>query len=199
MPSINDAWRAVRSFMAGARRSRPSAPDNQGHGNNSSVHWYSDAPDTVHSVGSRLVESYERIREQLLEAQRKSDLARQDAMRRDRRARRRALTLLLKLMSPEQREEFRVSRHFHVTGGSSRHRYRIRVDKIANIDVLGDDGKVKYRLCVLPAGSVPVYDVMAAQLLHLQDPATEERLLRQANALPALAEDHLYSRTAWTV
>jgi hypothetical protein len=65
---------------------------------------------------------------------------------------------------------------------------------IANIDVLGDDGKVEYRLCVTPTGGVPMYDVMAAQLLHLQDCATEEKLLRQANIHPAIPKNRACSR-----
>lgn len=117
-----------------------------------------------------------------------------EAMRKKtRRAERRALLLLMRLLKPEQRQEFRVSGHFHVTGGSSGDRYRIRVGMIANIDVLRDDGMVNHRLCVHPIGGVPVYDVMAAQMLHLQDPSTEERFLRQANICPARQEDRGFS------
>jgi hypothetical protein len=136
---------------------------------------------------------------QQVEAQRNLELAAQKAMRKDRRAERKALSLLMSLLNPEQRQEFRECRRFHVTGGSSHNRYRIRVGMIANIDVLDDDGKVKYRLCVTPAGGVPVYDVMAAQLLHLQDCVTEEQLLRQANVHPAIPEDRACSRLGWIV
>jgi len=141
---------------------------------------------------------YRFVQEQL-EAQRNLELATQKAMRKDRRAERKALSLLMSLLNPEQRRDFRECRHFYVTGGSSRERYRIRVGMIANIDVLGNDGKVKYRLCVTPTGGVPVYDVMAAQLLHLQDSVTEEQLLRQANVHPAVPEDRVCSRLAWIV
>lgn len=121
----------------------------------------------------------------------------QEALRKERRARRRSLVLLLKLMNHDQRQEFRKCRYFHVTGAASGERYRIRTDLIANIDVLRDDGGVKYRLCVGPTG-VPVYDVMAAQLLHLQDASTEQRFLQQANILSALSEEHGYFRTMWS-
>jgi hypothetical protein len=40
---------------------------------------------------------------------------------------------------------------------------------------------------------------MAAQLLHLQDWATEEKLLRQANVHPAIPEDRASSRLPWIV
>jgi hypothetical protein len=107
--------------------------------------------------------------------------ARQEAMRKERRAQRRSLVLMVKLLTPEQRREFRMSQHFHVTGGSTGCIYRIRTGRTANIDVLREDGRLRYRLCVVPVGGVPVYDVMAAQMLHLQDPHTEETLLMTAN------------------
>jgi hypothetical protein len=110
-----------------------------------------------------------------------SALIREEAMRKERRAHRRSLILLVKLLTPEQREEFRCTHQFHVTGGSTGCRYRIRTGRTANIDVLRDDGRLRYRICVVPVGGVPVYDVMAAQMLHLQDPTTEEALLMTAN------------------
>ena len=115
-----------------------------------------------------------------------------EATREEPRANRRALGLLLKLLNSEQREEFRKCGHFHVIGGKSHAHYRIRPDRVANIDVLGDDGTVLYRLCVAPAGAVPVYDVMAAQMLHLQDATAEERFLQMANVFYRMG-----SRPAW--
>ena len=108
-----------------------------------------------------------------------------ESVRRARAAKRRALGLLVRLLTPAQRTEFRHALHFHVMGGSTGERYRIRVESIANIDVLSEDGQVKYRLCVQPAEEVPIYDAMASQLLHLQDPVAEMRLLQQANVVPA--------------
>ncbi len=120
-----------------------------------------------------------------------------EAMRKERRANRRALVLLLKLLNPLQRQEFRNTGFIHAVGGNSGTRYRIRPDTIANIDVLCDDGRVKYRLCITPTGGVPMYDVMAAQMLHLQDPATEPKLLRMANIHPARREDLGLSVFEW--
>jgi hypothetical protein len=82
-----------------------------------------------------------------------------------------------------------------VVGGSSGDLYRIRSGTIANIDVLRNESKVKWRLCVHPKG-VPMYDVMAAQLLHLQDPLTEKRFLRHANVIAPFAQDWPPSRSA---
>ncbi|MGH7461883.1 MAG: hypothetical protein ACREMA_12785, partial [Longimicrobiales bacterium] len=62
---------------------------------------------------------------------------------------------------------------------------------------LGFNDSVMYRLCAHPAGDIPVYDVMAAQMLHLQDAATEQRFLQHANVHPALSEEGLRARAAW--
>jgi hypothetical protein len=118
-------------------------------------------------------------------------------IRNDRRAKRRALGLLMGLLNEEQRQEFCAYRHFHVIGGLSGNRYRIRIAAFANIDVLGFNDSVMYRLCAHPAGDIPVYDVMGAQLLHLQDAATEQRFLQHANVHPALSEEGFRARSAW--
>lgn len=136
---------------------------------------------------------WERIRRGLEDPQQRRERARRDAMWLERRAIRRSLTLLMKQMNPHQRRDFRELRYFYVIGGSSGDRYRIRVGTIANIDVMGEQGIVRHRLCARPADDVPVYDVMAAQLLHLQDAATEPRFLLHANVQPTLPED----RTAY--
>jgi hypothetical protein len=195
MPSLNGAWRTIRRFIIGA--DIPVAVEPETGRTTDNVHWRNDAPEAVHAGSNRLHGLYERVREQVLEPQRSSELLRQEEMRKDRRAKRNALTLLMKLLNPEQRQEFRDSRHFHVTGGSTGNRYRIRAATFANIDVLCANGRVKHRLCAHPTGDVPVYDVMAAQLLHLQDPATEHRFLQRANVHPALSEDRVGSRSAW--
>jgi hypothetical protein len=96
-------------------------------------------------------------------------------------AEKRSLSLLLNLLSDEQRVEFQSHGYFHVTGGSSGERYRIRRDSAVNIDVLGKDGSARIYLCGRPIGNLPMYDVMAAQLLYLQDRESETRFLEQAN------------------
>lgn len=87
---------------------------------------------------------------------------------------------MLSLLNQEQLHEFQTYGYFHVTGGSSGHTYRIRVDTAVNIDVLGENGAVRYHLCARPVGDIPMYDVMAGQLLYLQDAASETRFLDQA-------------------
>ena len=95
-------------------------------------------------------------------------------------AEKRALSLLLNLLNQEQRHEFQSDGYFRVTGGSSGDRYRIRSDSTVNIDVLRADGTVRYHLCGRPTGDIPMYDVMAGQLLYLQNAGTETRFLAQA-------------------
>lgn len=95
-------------------------------------------------------------------------------------ATKKAYSLLLDLLSEEQRLEFQSRGFFYVTGGNSGDRYRIRLDSAVNIDVLGTDGTVRHHLCARPTGNIPMYDVMAAQLLYLQDRASEAYFLDQA-------------------
>lgn len=138
----------------------------------------------------RLYRLREKAREQWLKIGQARALAEQEAERERKaakRSERRALVLLARQLNEEQRREFRAFRHFHVTGGYSGDRYRIRPDKAANIDVLHMDGRTKHRLCAGPVG-VPVYAMMAGQLLYLQDPASERLFLRRANIHPNPAE-----------
>lgn len=95
-------------------------------------------------------------------------------------AEQRALSLLCTLLSPEQYDEFERFGYFHVTGGRSGARYRIRRNSGVNVDVLGSDGNVEYHLCARPAGDIPMADVMAGQLLFLQDRDAEPRFLEHA-------------------
>lgn len=95
-------------------------------------------------------------------------------------AEQKALSLMLSLLSREQRDEFDKVGYFHVTGGSSGDRYRIRRNSGVNVDVLGKDGHVEFHLCARPCGDIPMYDVMAGQLLFLQDRDAEAHFLQHA-------------------
>lgn len=95
-------------------------------------------------------------------------------------AEQKALSLMLSLLSREQRDEFDKFGYFHVTGGSSGDRYRIRRNSGVNVDVLGKDGHVEFHLCARPCGDIPMYDVMAGQLLFLQDRDAEAHFLQHA-------------------
>jgi len=192
MPDVNGAWRIIRRCLVRTTVS----PDTVRTPHD--IHRAAlGATHAAHAGSSRLRAFCDWIKREFLNRQRHSDLLARERIRNDRRAKRRALGLLMGLLSDEQRQEFCAYRHFHVVGGLSGNRYRIRVAAFANIDVLGFNESVMYRLCAHPAGDIPVYDVMAAQLLHLQDAATEQRFLQHANVHPALSEDGLRTRTAW--
>lgn len=189
MDGLNRAWQGICRFVL--HRGENGAAGNDAAGANRPARR--TASRNSHPGRRWLKLLWERIRRGLEDPQQRRERARRDAMWQERRAIRRSLTLLMKQMNAQQRREFREHRYFYVTGGSSGDRYRIRVGTIANIDVMGAEGIVRHRLCARPADDVPVYDVMAAQLLHLQDAATEPRFLLHANVQPTLPED----RTAY--
>jgi len=192
VPAVNGVWRNIRRWLARVTASSDTVRTPH------DVHRSAvGATHTAHAGRSRLRVFCNWVKTEFLTRQRHSELLAPERIRNDRRAKRRALGLLMGLLNDEQRQEFCTYRHFHVVGGLSGNRYRIRVAAFANIDVLGFNESVMYRLCAHPAGDIPVYDVMAAQMLHLQDAATEQRFLQHANVHPALSEDGLRTRTAW--
>lgn len=188
MAGLVEEWRSICRFLSGGRMTTPAGSDDA----NASAAPPASLLTLMRDLGGTLRRWPRPARPRVRAAEASSVPLWLEATREEPRANRRALGLLLKLLNPEQREEFRQSGHFHVVGGKSHAHYRIRPDRVANIDVLGDDGTVLYRLCVAPAGAVPVYDVMAAQMLHLQDPTAEERFLQMANVFYRMG-----SRPAW--
>lgn len=147
-------------------------------------------PQLLRAIGSRFGRLHALGIEWLKESRRSPVRAAQEAMRNKRRAERRARLLLLSLLTAEQREEFLTQGYFHVVGGATRDRYRIRSDSTVNIDVFGHGGIITHSLCARPNGDIPICDVMAGQLLHLQDQCTETRFLARANrhyTLPVFA------------
>lgn len=170
MHGLGRAWRALRHFLFSSRgwRRASSLDDLCEHARE--------------QVAAALQRNEQRMSEQTLELHH---------------AKGRALGLLISLLSPDQYQEFQLCRHFHVIGGSTGTRYRIRVASFANIDVLDSVGKPMYRLCALPAGNIPVYDVMAAQMLFLQNSTTEEYFLQKAKVYTALTEVRTPSKASW--
>lgn len=180
MPALASALRAIRRFFGTAGEENTAAGGVPGRDE------------------GRLHGFYRWARDQVLDARRHNEELMRDERRSVRRAQRRSLTLLIRLQTPQQREEFRVTRQFHVTGGRTGTRYRIRAATLVNIDVLDNDGTVMHRLCAHPTGDVPLYDVLAAQMLHLQDPATELRFLQQAYVHSALPDSRVRAGNIWT-
>ena len=98
---------------------------------------------------------------------------------------REALALLLRVLSPRQRQSLRENGSFTLVGGASGLRYRIRSAGNANIDQLDASGAVEYRLRIAPACELAFPGWLAMQALHLQDPETEFPFLAAAQVFPA--------------
>jgi hypothetical protein len=84
----------------------------------------------------------------------------------------RAYALLKKWLSPEQLALFERKGYFEVRGSHSGRRYRIRCGQQFNIDQLDAKGAGVAAWCFVPAGNLPVGDIMLAQKIALE---TNER------------------------
>jgi hypothetical protein len=92
----------------------------------------------------------------------------------------RSRKLLVACLSAAQRAEFERTLGFCVHGASGR-RYRIGYSTTANVEVLGEDGEVLFRLCAGP-NRLPTPSVLLAQKLMLE--ACEAEFLRIAARHP---------------
>ena len=79
-----------------------------------------------------------------------------------------AARLLSENLTEQQRRDYELRRYFHVVGGASGRRYRIRHGRVLNVDELGPDGDRVSALCFGPKGGLPTADVMLAQKLALE-------------------------------
>ena len=93
-----------------------------------------------------------------------------------------ALQLLVRNLSPAQRQQFARHDYFDVIGGDTGRRYRIRVGRTLNVAQLNASGGCVRFLCFEPHGQLPVGDVMLAQKIALE--LFESEALRVANASP---------------
>lgn len=108
-------------------------------------------------------------------------------------AREKARTLLLKLLTTEQKDQLEKLRYFEVIAGASRRRYRIREGIAGNIRLVDPEGREVTQYCCHPAG-LPIEDVMVAQKLQIEH--DEEEFLRLANASPIPVSGAQYARRA---
>jgi hypothetical protein len=79
-----------------------------------------------------------------------------------------ARQLLREVLSPEQRAQYDSKGFFDVTGGQTGTRYRIRTGSQMNVEELDPSGSRKRGLCFIPAGRVPMGDILLAQKLALE-------------------------------
>ena len=84
-------------------------------------------------------------------------------------AEQKALTLLKKWMSPAQLARFESYGHFEVIGSRTGKRYRIRYNRVVNIDELDERGAQVATWCFGPEGSLPRGDIMLAQKIALEN------------------------------
>jgi hypothetical protein len=93
-----------------------------------------------------------------------------------------SLQLLVRNLSPAQREQFARHRYFEVVGSESGARYRIRYGRALNVERLDANGSRVLALCFVPHGNLSVGDIMLAQKVALE--LFESKALRVANASP---------------
>ena len=96
----------------------------------------------------------------------------------------RGIELLGQCLSPAQREQYERYNYFDVIGGDSGKRYRIRHGHQMNVEVFDKNGTRAHLLCFMPAGRLPVGDVMLAQKIALE--LFETDAIRIANKTLAL-------------
>jgi hypothetical protein len=83
-------------------------------------------------------------------------------------AEQRARSLLKEWLSPVQLAQYKSDGYFQVTGSHSGKRYRIRHDRLMNVDELDERGTRVAVWCFGPEGYLPVGDVMLAQKIALE-------------------------------
>jgi hypothetical protein len=84
-------------------------------------------------------------------------------------AEQKALTLLREWLSPAQLARFESYGHFEVIGSRTGKRYRIRHNRIVNIDQLDERGAQVATWCFGPEGNLPSGDIMLAQKIALEN------------------------------
>lgn len=93
-------------------------------------------------------------------------------------AERKAEELMMRFLSPEQRDEFRRLSLFtvHLPNGN---RYQVRKGHAGNVYKIGEREKLVERLCIHTRETVPDFDNMLAQKLFLE--SNEDEFRRVAN------------------
>ena len=96
----------------------------------------------------------------------------------------RAIQLLKRHLTPEQRAQYEKHCYFYVSGGNSGRIYRIRHGAQLNVEQLDKRGKRIGVLCFMPEGGLAVGDIMLAQKVALE--LFETEALQIANTMPTL-------------
>ena len=78
--------------------------------------------------------------------------------RRLKQAESKGMKLLLKNLSPRQRDQYRAFGYFDVTGSDTGRRYRIFHGRFSNIRERGTDGRLEIGKCFMPEGDLVAGD-----------------------------------------
>jgi hypothetical protein len=89
-----------------------------------------------------------------------------------------SLRLLRDWLSPAQRAQFAETGYFEVVGGDTGKQYRIYAGTATNVCEIDEEGHPELGLCFLPAGDLPIGDIMLSQKIALE--SCESRALAVA-------------------
>jgi len=103
----------------------------------------------------------------------------------------RAMELLVRNLSPTQREQYARRGYFDVFGGHTGGWYRVHHARQMNVECLDKRGTTAFLLCFVPEGRLPLGDVLLAQKLALE--CFESDVLWTANFLPEASLRYLRS------
>jgi hypothetical protein len=81
----------------------------------------------------------------------------------------RSLRLLRAWLSPAQRAHFTEKGYFEVVGGDTGKQYRIYPGAGMNVCEVDEKGRPTLGLCFVPAGELPIGDVMLSQKIALEN------------------------------
>lgn len=84
-------------------------------------------------------------------------------------AEQRAVALLREWLSPAQLARLERYGYFEVIGSRTGKRYRIRYNRVVNIDELDEHGRQVVTWCFGPEGGLPRGDIMLAQKIALEN------------------------------
>jgi hypothetical protein len=98
------------------------------------------------------------------------------------RAEKRAVSLLLSWLTPEQERQWQARGAFEVIGGDTGTRYRITYRAVMNVHELGPDGRPVKQWCFAPEGRLAAGDMLLAQKIALETMEREALLVANSQS-----------------
>ena len=109
----------------------------------------------------------------------RNKIRRRKFVKKKRRIRARAETVLRENLDQRQVAELREYNYFTLHSKDGKRRYCIRRGRVGNLERVSEEGKLQVKYCVHPRSSLPDADTMLAQKLHLEH--DDEEFLKIAN------------------